>query len=116
MIEPVTGRRVCCHCGALLPRHSRASGCARCMFQAALGRSPATANEMEPEPATPATPKIPFGDYILEEEIAHGGMGVVYRARHQRLDRTVAIKLLLLGRHASGESIDRFRREARSVA
>jgi eukaryotic-like serine/threonine-protein kinase len=57
-----------------------------------------------------------FGAYVLEQEIAAGGMGVVYRARHVELGRTVAVKLLLLGRHASAESIDRFRREARSAA
>jgi WD40 repeat protein len=58
----------------------------------------------------------PFGDYLLEEEIAHGGMGVVYRARQISLNRTVAVKLLLLGRYSSAESIERFRREAQSAA
>jgi WD40 repeat protein/serine/threonine protein kinase len=57
-----------------------------------------------------------FGDYLLEQEIAHGGMGVVYRARQLSLGRTVAIKLLLLGRYSSAESIERFRREAQSAA
>jgi WD40 repeat protein/predicted Ser/Thr protein kinase len=57
-----------------------------------------------------------FGDYILEREVAHGGMGVVYRARQVSLDRTVAVKLLLLGRYSSAESIERFRREAQSAA
>jgi WD40 repeat protein/serine/threonine protein kinase len=56
-----------------------------------------------------------FGDYFLEKEIAHGGMGVVYRARQMSLDRTVAIKLLLLGRYSSAESIERFRREAQAI-
>lgn len=61
-------------------------------------------------------PSISFGDYDLEREIAHGGMGVVYRAYQRSLRRTVAVKLLLLGRHASKESILRFRREAQSAA
>jgi WD40 repeat protein len=57
-----------------------------------------------------------FGDYLLEQEIAHGGMGVVYRAQQLSLRRTVAVKLLLLGRYSSADSIERFRREAEAVA
>jgi WD40 repeat protein len=59
---------------------------------------------------------LQFGEYLLEEAIAHGGMGVVYRARQLSLGRTVAVKLLLLGRFSSTESIERFRREASHAA
>lgn len=57
-----------------------------------------------------------FGDYVLEEELGQGGMGVVYRARQLSLDRIVAVKLLLLGAYSSAETIARFRREARAAA
>jgi WD40 repeat protein len=57
-----------------------------------------------------------LGDYILEEQIAHGGMGVIYRAFQVSLARTVAVKLLLLGRYSSPESISRFHREAQAAA
>jgi serine/threonine protein kinase/tetratricopeptide (TPR) repeat protein len=56
------------------------------------------------------------GEYELISEIARGGMGVVYRARQQSLDREVALKLILSGDEASSSEIDRFMVEARASA
>jgi len=53
-----------------------------------------------------------IGKYELLEEIARGGMGIVFKARDTRLKRLVALKMILSGQRATADERGRFRREA----
>jgi len=57
-----------------------------------------------------------FGEYELIQSIGHGAMGEVFKARHVRLNRLVALKIIRKGQHASGDERQRFLRETEAVA
>src|SRR5262249_21805103 len=57
-----------------------------------------------------------LGEYELLEEIAGGGMGVVYKARQLGLERFVALKMILQGGPEVDEAVARFQREAQAAA
>ena len=54
--------------------------------------------------------------YDIQSILGFGGMGIVYTARHLKLDRIVALKMLLAGPYASPQEIARFVRESQAVA
>jgi serine/threonine protein kinase len=57
-----------------------------------------------------------LGDYVLLDPLGKGGMGIVYRARHRRMDRLVALKTMTDRATESDDSVQRFQREVRAAA
>ena len=57
-----------------------------------------------------------LGNYVLLEKIGQGGMGQVFKARHRRMDRIVAVKLLSQSLTKDAASIARFEREVKAAA
>ncbi|OAI49361.1 hypothetical protein AYO44_06415 [Planctomycetaceae bacterium SCGC AG-212-F19] len=60
--------------------------------------------------------ELVVGPYLMLERLGEGGMGQVFKARHLRLDRIVAVKLIRKDRLGQADAVERFRREVQAAA
>jgi serine/threonine protein kinase len=62
------------------------------------------------------TRRLVLGNYVIMERLGQGGMGRVFKARHRRMERLVALKVLPWKARESPDAVTRFHREVRAAA
>src|SRR5215471_12646568 len=105
---------VCPKCGRVLPADAPQGVCTKCLLGAMLETGP-LAGSVHLALSKSVLPRV-FGPYELLEEVARGGMGIVYRARQTRINRIVAVKVMAAGQSAAPDFVKRFRTEAEAAA
>ncbi|MBC8874309.1 MAG: serine/threonine protein kinase [Planctomycetes bacterium] len=120
--------RACDQCGVELSDRSDVSACPACLLELGLHRwesqdpgdseSAAAREQVPPKFKAPKPGELAsrFPQLEILDLIGHGGMGAVYKARQVRLDRLVALKIIVPDAAAEPGFAERFEREARSLA
>ncbi len=103
----------CAECGSRLAADAPAGLCVVCAFRQMADWPEVEAGLTESGPLD--WPRD-FGWFELLGELARGGTAVVYRARDRRLNRIVALKVLVAGEFSASEFLARFRTEAQATA
>jgi serine/threonine protein kinase/tetratricopeptide (TPR) repeat protein len=83
-------------------------------LQGFLAREEPNREAPSPKKSSSRSPVVP--GYEIQRELGHGGMGIVYQARQIKLNRIVALKMILAGGRARDQDLARFRIEGEAVA
>lgn len=108
--------RNCPRCQRPLGASAPKGLCSHCLVSALLEISEDDHSSEIPDTPAPADVKEQLGNYELIRQVGRGGMGVVFLARDLRLNRQVALKLILAGKLASQIEIKRFLAEGEASA
>lgn len=104
-------QRLCGHCGA--PLHTMSGETSRATLAASSdGRASEPPDSFAPAGPDPLIGLVVAERYRILEPIGRGGMGVVYKVEHARIDKLMAMKLLAGELSRDREVVSRFKREA----